>query len=388
MSSPIEIRPAGDARSRKRFLTLPYDLYRGDPNWIPRLRMDQRPMFAGQTAFFADAEMGLFLARRGDAVVGRIAAIHNRAHNAFHHDKTGFFGFFECARDDGEAADALFGAAEGWLAERGLHTLRGPVNPSMNSECGLLIQGFDDPPTVMMPYNPPYYAELFERNGFCKCKDLYAYSFTRSDVEPGSPTYERLRRIANTARAMNPRCEVHCLAGRSAGKEILRVMDAFEVARQQNWGYVPMSDAERREAVAALRGIVDPEIVVLAEVDGQTAGVLFAIPDVNQILAGSGGRLFPFTLFKFLRLRAYATRARIIAIAVLPQYRQTGVLALLFFEGLERSLRGRYQVAEASWVLEDNATSNHVIRRLLKVAPYKVYRIYEKSIQQGTSIAS
>lgn len=185
MSGPLRIRQASGRRDVRRLMDLPERLYRDNPNWVPPLRMAQAKILASRTAFFDHAEMAIFLAERAGQAVGRIAAIDNRAHNEAHAEKVGFFGFFECDPSDKEAAGALFEHAQRWLADRGLTSVRGPVNPSMNAECGLLIRGFDSPPMVMMPYNPPEYADLIEAAGFGKCKDLFAYLVRAENVDTG-----------------------------------------------------------------------------------------------------------------------------------------------------------------------------------------------------------
>jgi hypothetical protein len=195
----LRVREADDTRMRRCFLRVPYLIQGEDRCWIPRLRSDQRKVFDCRTAFFENADMGMFVAFQGDTPVGRVAAIHNKAHNEHYGDHTGFFGFFECVRDGADTAAALMEAAGTWLAERGLESVRGPVNPSMHAECGLLIQGFDSPPAILMPHNSLFYAELLESCGLRKCKDLFAYQFHRKDVAPGSRAYERLDQLPHRA---------------------------------------------------------------------------------------------------------------------------------------------------------------------------------------------
>jgi len=385
VTSSLKVLEVRDARLRRCFLQVPYLIQGEDPCWIPRLRSDQRKVFERRTAFFEHADMGMFVVFQGDTPVGRVAAIHNRAHNEHYGDRTGFFGFFECVRDGEEAAAVLIKAAATWLADRGLESVRGPVNPSMHSECGLLIQGFDSPSAVLMPHNPLFYAELLESCGLRKCKDLFAYYFHVKDVSPGSRVYERLNHLAQTAYAILPSVCVRAIDPSHLAEDLSALMRAFDDARQANWGYVPPSDTELREVVRDLRRVLDPSLVTLAAVEGRIVGVLFALPDLNQLLQGSNGRLTPLTLYRFLQRRKFITRARIVGMSVLPEYRNTGLLAILFLEGLVRGLRGNYQTVEASWVLEDNAMSYRTIQRLLRIQPYKVYRIYEKRIVPPSS---
>ena len=380
MSGDLDIREARDRRSRKAFLNLPFVLYRDDPNWVPPLRQAHAKLFAGKTAFFDHAEMALLLAERDGRAVGRIAAIHNTAHNAHYNDRVGFFGFFECSPDDVDAAKALVGAAEAWLAERGLDTIRGPVNPSMNAECGVLIEGFDYPPMVMMPYNPRAYVDLLEAAGFRKCKDLYAYLIHDKELLPGTEKHERLVRTAVVLRRRHPEVRLHCLDMKKYQQEILRFMAVFEEARRQNWGYVPLTEKEILETASEMKMVIDPEIVIFAEVDGEPAGALIAIPDISGPLKAVHGRLFPFGLLKFLRMMKRVDRVRVLGIASLEKHRTKGITALLLMEVILRSIERRYHVAEASWVLEDNDMSNRTISKGLSPTRYKTYRIYEKSV--------
>jgi len=380
MSGDLEIREARDRRSRKAFLNLPFVLYRDDPHWVPPLRQAHAKLFAGKTAFFDHAEMALFLAERDGRAVGRIAAIHNTAHNAHYDDRVGFFGFFECSPDDADAAAGLLSRAEAWLADRGLDTIRGPVNPSMNAECGLLIEGFDCPPMVMMPYNPRAYVDFLATAGFRKCKDLYAYLIHDKKLLPGTEKHERLVRTSSVLRRRHPEVRLHCLDMKRYQQEILRFLAVFDEARRQNWGYVPLTEKEILETAAEMKMVVDPEIVIFAEVAGEPAGALIAIPNISGALKAVNGRLFPFGFLKFLREMKRVDQMRVLGIAAIEKHRTKGITALLLMEVILRSIERRYHVAEASWVLEDNDMSNRTISKGLSPTRYKTYRIYEKSV--------
>ena len=252
MTGRLDIREATDRRGRKRFLQLPFDLYRDDPNWVPPPRGAQVKLFARKAAFFKHAEMALFLAERSGRVVGRVAAIHNTAHNAHYGDNVGFFGFFECVPDDTEAAVALIARAERWLGERGLTSIRGPVNPSMNAECGVLIEGFDRPPMALMPYNPPGYAALMQAAGMNKCKDLYAYVVYPPQLVPGTPQHDRMVRLTKVMKRRVPGLTLRPINMRKYEQEITRFMHVFEEARRNNWGYVPVAEEEMLELAEEL----------------------------------------------------------------------------------------------------------------------------------------
>jgi len=379
MSGELTIRQARDARSRRAFLRLPFDLYRGNSNWVPPLRSAQKRLFACRTAFFSRAQMALFLARRDGKTVGRIAAIHNRAHNEHRGDKVGFFGFFECDRSDTQAAHALLDRAADWLAGRGLEVIRGPVNPCMNAECGLLVDGFDRPPMVMMPYNPPAYERLLTEWGLSKCKDLYAYLIEADNLRPGTPGHQRLRRVAAAARRRHPEISVRALDMRHFERDVLEFLAVFEQARSDNWGHVPLTEDEITETARAMKPILDPQIALLAEVDGKPAGASLGIPNVNRALAAINGRLWPLGFLRFAREMRRISEIRALGIGALPEYRHLGITAILLLETILRGTARGIRTAEASWILEDNAMSNRTIGKNLQPRRYKTYRIYEGS---------
>ena len=380
MSGAVDIRQATDRRGRKQFLQLPFDLYRNDPNWTPPLRSAQAKLFAGKTAFFAHAEMALFLAERSGRVVGRVAAIRNTAHNAHYGDGVGFFGFFECAPDDTEAAIALMGRVERWLIERGLDVMRGPVNPSMNAECGVLIEGFDRPPMALMPYNPAAYGALMAAAGMVKCKDLYAYLVFPNQLGPGSPEHDRTIRLTRALTRRYPGLKLRPIDMRKYEQEISRFMEVFEEARRNNWGYVPVAEAEMLELAREMKAIIDPKIIVLAEVDGKPAGTSLGIPNINRGLAACKGRLFPFGFLRFFRAMKRVREARFFGLAALEEYRHKGITVLLLLESMRHCREIGYDTSEASWVLEDNEMSKRTIEHGLNGKRYKTYRIYDKHL--------
>ncbi|MFO7870000.1 MAG: GNAT family N-acetyltransferase [Kiritimatiellia bacterium] len=380
MSPDLEIVSAGKRAELEDFLDLPFRLYRGNPNWVPPLRSSRMRTLKGKTAFFEHGEMKLFLAVRGGQPVGRIAAIKNDAHNRRYSDRTGFFGFFECDTEDAEAAVELFRRAERWLKEKGMDTARGPVNPSMNSECGLLIQGFDHPPMVLMPYNPPGYEVFFENAGYGKCRDLYAYLVKAEALMPESSLHRRLQKIADGLKRRHPEISVRPLDMKNYTADIINVMNVFEEARKSNWGYVPVARREVLETASDLKRVVDPEIVLLAEVNGEQAGVSLALPNVNRGLLKARGRLFPAGYLRFRREMKKNREVRIFGIAALPKYRHMGIAALLTLETVKRGSARGYNRGEASWVLEDNDLSNRTITHALDPDHYKTYRIYDKKL--------
>lgn len=379
MSAGLTIRQVRDWRGRRRLLNLPFNLYRGQPNWVPPMRSAQAKILAGKTAFFDHAEMATFLASRNGRDVGRIAGIHNLAHNEHHKDSVGFFGFFDCKPNDRDAATGLFEHAEQWLAGRGLTSVRGPVNPSMNAECGLLINGFDRPPMVMMPYNPPEYVELLESAGYAKCKDLFAYLVKGEKVDHGKGR-DRMVRLAEVMRRRRPEVHVRPLDMKRYEQDVLRLLDVFETARSDNWGHVTLTEKEVLEMARDMKAIVDPDLILIAEVGSEPAGASMALLNINRALAAIRGRMLPFGFLKFIREMKRIHEIRIFGIAALERYRHLGITGLLLLETILRGRAKGIDIGEASWVLEDNDMSNRTIQNVLEPTHYKTYRIYEKPI--------
>lgn len=369
----VSVRRAADRRLVKAFVELPYVLYAGDPHWVPPLRRDEyRRLDPRKNPFLAHADMDLWVAvdDRGRAC-GRIAAIEDREHNDFHHERIAWFGFFEA--QDSRAAQALLAAAERWGSERGCTAIRGPVNPSLNESAGLLVQGFDDDPYLLMPYNPPHYAGLVEGAGYHKAKDLLAW-----DLDATVPLGGRIERLADRIRRR------HDVTIRRADMKHyfrdLGLMNAvYRSAWQANWGFVPPTEAEMKQLATDLRPVIDPDLVLFAEIGGRAVGCVVALPDVNQVLKRMRGNLLPFGLWHFLNRRRIITRARLALLGVLSEYRNLGLYPLLISEIYRRGVANGYTRGELSWTLEDNDSVNAGISAAGGVV-YKTYRIYEKSL--------
>jgi GNAT superfamily N-acetyltransferase len=368
----LSVTPVRDRASRRRFIDVPYALYAGVPHWVPQLRIMERARFDPRHPFFAHADVELFLARAGGQVVGRIAAIDDRRHNERHRDNLAAFGHFEAA--DEAAASALLGAVEGWARDRGRARLRGPLNSSLNETAGVLIDGFDMDPMVMMPYNPPTYAGFLERAGFSKVKDLYAWIL---DL-PGEAQSERLTRLCARVRARH-HLILRSVNMRAFDEEIERFVDVYCRAWRDNWGFVEPTRAEVRQLASELRHVVDPDLVMAAEVNGRLVGCGIALPDLNQTFKGTHGRLFPIGLLRLLARRRLVTRTRLVLFGVVPEWRGANVQTPLAVELLTRAAR-RFTQAELSWVLEDNETTNRSITAL-GGRRYKTYRLYQKELE-------
>jgi GNAT superfamily N-acetyltransferase len=354
------------------FIGLPFRLHRGDPCWTPPLRRDARALLdPAKNPFYEHAQRELFLARRDGRVVGRIAAIDDRLHREIHREPCGFFGFFECS-DDPQAARALLDAGAAWLRARGLELQRGPVSPSMNDEAGLLVDGFETPSVIMMPHNPRYYPALLEAAGLRKAKDLLAFQST------GTVLPERLLAATEIA---GKRYGVGCrrLAMSRFTEEVALIKRLYNKAWERNWGHVPLTDHEIDHLARQLRPIVVPELVWFAERQGEPIGFGAAVPDLNVALrANRSGRLFPGILKVLLAARGI-TRLRVLLLGVLPEWHNKGIDALLYRRIWEEGRRKGYDWAEGGWILEDNQPMINGLTRL-GFAPYKTYRIYERSI--------
>jgi GNAT superfamily N-acetyltransferase len=359
-------------RDLERFIAFPYRLHRHDPLWVPQLRMDVRTLLSpAKNPFFQHAEARYFLARSNGDIVGRIAAIKNDAHNREHHDRVGFYGFFESVNDQA-VANALFDAAAQWVRDKGFDTLRGPMNPSVNDDCGLLVDGFETPPTLMMPHNPPYYVSLTEAAGFRKAKDLICYQSTGTEMP------ERLVRGARLV-AERKGITLRSLDMKRFTEEVEMVKRLYNAAWERNWGFVPLTNEEIDHLAKQLKPVVVPDLICFAEKDGQTIGFAVALPDLNQALKHNpSGRLFPGILKVLWHARG-VQRCRILLLGALKEYRNSGVDALMYAWIWEKGTARGYDWGEAGWVLEDNAAMTNAIQRI-GFRPYKTYRIYDRPL--------
>jgi GNAT superfamily N-acetyltransferase len=365
------------------FINLPFTLYREDPNWVPPLKADVRKLMDREKHPFygggSDAEAEFFLARDGRRIVGRVAAILNHAHNRAHDENVAFFGFFETVKRQ-EVAQELLAAAEGWARERGADAVRGPANPSTNYECGLLVEGFDRPPVLMMTYNPDWYAELIERAGYAKAKDLYAYYSPVHDA-----SLQRLQKLGARAEKRNPGLTTRSADLGNFDQEVALIKELYNAAWEKNWGFVPVSDAEFDALAGELKDLVHPDLVRIASVDGEPVGFILTVPDWNPVLKDIGGALWrhPIKLIRHLLFtKAESLEGiRLILLGMREGYRNRGIEALLFANGIEVALRAGYKWCEYSWILEDNELTKRAVR-LMGGELYKIYRMYERALER------
>jgi GNAT superfamily N-acetyltransferase len=374
--SDLVITTVETPKDRQAFLRFPETLYAGDPNFVCPLRIERRDFFdPKKNPFFDNSEVRLFLARKNGRVVGRVTAHVYFSHNRVHNEKTGFFGFFDC-ENDYAVAKALWDAAGAWLKERGMERMRGPANFTTNHEIGFVIDEFAAPPVVMMTYNPPYYLAFAEKYGMAKAMNFFAYLIT--DEIPFDPRSARLiERIRRRSHAT-----IRALDMSRFDEEVENVKRVYNSAWLPNWGFVPMNDAEFRHMAKELKQIVDPRIVLFAEVDGKAVGFSLSLPDINQALVHLHGRLFPFGLVKLLwllKVKKVCTRARVMVMGILPEYQKRGIDTLLHHETYMRGTAAGYHEGEMSWILESNTQMNAVAHNL-GARLYRTYRMYEIAV--------
>lgn len=362
------------SKEKKAFLEFPYKHYKGDDHWVPPLKFEVRKRLNPEkNPFFQQAEMALFLAEQDGVVAGRIAAIIDHRYNSFHNTNTGFFGFFESIDSDA-VTDLLFRSARGWLEERGMKSVMGPASPSMMDEVGILVEGFDQPPAIMMPYNKPYYGSLLEKAGFSKEMDLFAF-----DVDQTTVDRERMSRAVGLVKRRLPGLTVRPIRLKKIQKEIEIIRHIFNKAWSQNWGFIPLSKAELEQLASDFKLILDPDFAHIAEVDGEPVAFSVALPDYNQILSDMNGTLFPTGLFKLLMRRKSIQRIRTALMGVLPEYRGKGIDAVLHNQSIENGLIRNFHSSELSWVLENNTEMVRVAERL-GASKSKTYRMYSQSL--------
>jgi hypothetical protein len=372
MSESIEIRTVRGRGEVRRFVDYMYERNAGDPHWISPLRISEHERLTpAKNPFFAHADVELMLAWRGGAVVGRIAAIDDRLHRETHGENLAMFGFFEA--EDGDAARALLAAVERWATARGRERVRGPISPSLNEMCGLLIDGFGTDPMLLMPHNPPEYGAHIESAGYAKVKDLFAWLYAVEGEVP-APVERAARRVREKHRVTTRPLNL-----KEFTSEVARLRALYCAAWEHNWGFVPPTPDEFRRIASELKPIFDPRGSVCAEVDGKMIACLVSVPDINQALKGTSGRLFPSTIARLLFRRRYITQVRLLLLGVDAQFRGVGVYSLLLSEWHRQLRATEYTAAEFSWVLENNRDINRTAE-LAGARRYKTYRLYEKTM--------
>ncbi len=370
----MQIKVVENKRDLDRFIRLPWQIYKNDPNWVPPLISEVRAILdPKKNPFWEHARQILFLAIKEGKVIGRAAGIIDQNHIDFHKEPAGFFGFFETFNDY-EIAELLLSEVREWLRGNGMKTMRGPLCPCQNEECGLLVKGFHSPPMLLMTYNPQYYKDLLERFGLRKARDLYAYY---APVFPEPP--ELLESAAEYALKRHPEAKIRAVDLKKAGEEKEKIKKIYNAAWENNWGFVPMTEKEFSALVERIKPLVVPELALFVEIEGEPVGFILAIPDYNQALKKINGRLFPFGWLKLLYYSRRVKTLRLVIMGVLKEYRLSGLEALLYLEGNRNAYRLGYQGVEFSWVLEDNILTRRAAENYGGKI-YKTYRIYETRI--------
>src|SRR5271157_94791 len=355
------------------FIDLPWKIYADDTNWVPPLKKAVRKLLdPAKHPFWKFSERVLFLARRGSQTVGRIAGILDNNFNSFHNENMGAWGFFECENDP-STAGALFDAVERWSCDKGLSFLRGPFNPSTNYEVGLLVEGFQYPPSIMMPYNPPYYLQLVESYGFSKEKDLLAVILERNQIK--SDRMERLaRRIAR-----NKKVEIRKADKRNFDSEMALIREIYNAAWSRNWGFVPMTDEEMLETGKEMIRIADTDLILFVYYEGEPVGVTVVLPDIGPLLKRLNGKIGLLGIFKVLIYKHEIRGARALAMGFKKSHQGLGLPILAFDHLVKVWEKKTFDYVEIGWNLEDNYD---IIKIELEFGAriYKRYRIVRKDL--------
>ncbi len=381
-ASEISVRPVESRADMKAFLSVPAVCQGDDPVWVPPLEMMVRNQLnPKKNPWFSHGEAKLFLAERNGAALGRISAQVDRSHLEFHGDKTGFFGFFESINEQ-PVADALFTAAQDWLKSHGMERVRGPFSLNVNEESGLLIEGFESPPHMMMGHAPSYYQTLVENAGFEKARDLLAYLTPMDTAVP-------LKHLKIIQRSIdrNPELSFRHLDTKNYDRDIRILVELFNAAWEENWGFIPMTEDDARHMAKELKPILIPELVWFAFYENEPAAMAVALPDLNEMIADLGGRptlkSWAKLAWRVLTKKSWSSRTRVPLMGVAPRFKNKflgSVLALMVIGPIVReSLKLNLPVCEMSWVLEDNGPTRHSIETI-NGRVYKTYRVYEKAI--------
>lgn len=359
---------------KKEFLEFPYRHYQDDQYWVPPLRMEQRKLIdTEKNPFYDNADIEFFLVFNNDKLVGRIAAIIDHRYNEYHDSNTGFFGFFECI-DRKRTAELMFRMAEEWLRSRGMEEMVGPTNPGMMDEIGILVNGFQKYPSILMPYHKEYYDSLLKSVGLEKTADLFTYEVNQDNVDR-----DRMNRAVDIVKRRIPGIRIRKIRLNKIKEEIKIIQEIFNSAWKDNWGFIPLTEAEFLYLAKDLKSVVDDNYAHVAEVDGRPVAFSVALPDYNQILRDMNGKLFPFGFLKLLWNRKKITRIRTALMGVIPEYQGKGIDALLHRESIENGLKFNKYASEIGWILESNVQMNRVAEKIGGVHD-KTYRMYRKSL--------
>lgn len=378
MAASLQIRPVRTRRDLRRFIRLPFRLYRNEANWVPPLLFERKQFLdRSKNPWFEHGDAEYFLAEREGVVVGRITAQVDFRLQEFQGNRWGLFGFFEC-EDDPEAAAALLDSAEGWLTAYGCDRMVGPWDFSTNDEGGILIEGHERTGIILMPWSHRYYPGLMEAAGMTKAMDLLMWELHiegRDRVHPA---------IWDMAEKVESEHGITCrpMRKRELTSEISRFMEVYNAAWEKNWGFVPLTENEVRHYAKSLKPILDENWCMIAERDGETIGAALTLPDFNQVLLHLDGRLLPFGWAKALYWRRKIDRVRVVALGVKPEHQHTGVAARFYQMHFDSAERTPQSWGEMGWILETNTAMNRAMEGMGGTVVRR-YRVYEREIQDG-----
>ena len=376
----LEIRTVRTYAELRSFIHLQHLINAGEEHWIrPLYAQEKKDLDRGRNPFFEYAEAEFFMALREGRPVGRIAAIENRLHNIYHGDRVGFFGYYE-AVDDVEVSKALFFTAEEWLKKRGMRFMRGPINTSMNGCIGFLIEGFDYPPSMLMPYTKKYYINHALAGGFRKIMDVivYGWHFKAYGTAEHMHFMDKLERLGRYAKKKS-NIRVRCFNPKDVAREIKVIKEICNQSLKDNWGYVPLTDGDMEAFKKELLRIIDPDFFYIAELDGKPEGVFLACPDYNQIISRMNGRLFPLGWLKFLLYRGRIDKFTIYLFAATPRGERAGIAAPVYARFFRECLKRKVRDYETGYVLENNVQLRKMLERL-GATKRKRYRLFQKPI--------
>jgi hypothetical protein len=371
-SVSVDVRAVSSSRELREFIELPFRLHSTSEQWVPPLRLERRMFHSRRmNAYFKHAGAQEFLARRDGRVVGRISAQVDGAYDAQHGAGTGMFGFLEL-EDDPEVADALVAAARGWLAERGRRHMIGPMDYTMNDECGVLVEGFERVPMIKQPWHPPYYQRRCEEAGLTKAIDLWMWELVIDDREKILPIIFELSEQAETKHGI----QLHHMRRRDLPKEIKVFGEVYNAAWKRNWGFVPYSESDLKHLAEELQLVFDRNWFMFAQKDGETIGTAITLPDINQVLKKMNGRVLPFGWWHFLRRAKTIDRVRVGFLGVKPEYQHTGTAARFYVEHFDMAKVTPQKWGEMGWILETNRSMNRGMEAM-GGRVVKRYRVYE-----------
>lgn len=367
----MEIKCVESQSDLMEFIKFPWKVYKNDPYWVPQLTSESKAILnLNKNPFWKHSELKMFLAENNNETVGRIAGVIDRNYIQFQDDNCGFFAFFDCINDS-SVARIMLDKVRNWLKGKGINKMIGPTAPSTNDEIGLLYEGYDSSPCLMMPYNPRYYHDLLLACGLKKAKDLYAY-YLHAKALPR----ERLDTIANGVKRRIPELVIRTFNMKDFDNEIRIAREVYNSAWEKNWGFVPWTDEEFYWQCRKLKPLVVPEMVLVAIINDRPIGILIAVPDYNKVLKRLNGKLGPIGLVKFLWLKSKLNSARIMIMGVIKEYRMRGIEGLLYWHVIKNGLKLGYDHGEMSWILEDNQMMCRAAE-MLGGKLYKKYRVYE-----------